>query len=330
MFDQRRPVHRDRRRRACRRPSGLAATWWWPKPQVGNTHPGATSPLGMVSACAYSGAYPTGYGRYRLSTEGVPPVLLRPAAGVGVHALPAVRAPARSASTTTTSGSPRCSSRSTTSARCGTLHDEVAEPGYYAATLGSGIRCELTVGPEVGGAPLHLPRAPRRAPRARLLARRSRHRRTGAPCRCGPTWSTVAPGVAQGEIVVEGVPLAVHLECDAPQLAPDALVRPAAHGRRHPPGLRQHPAHDAAPVRADLGGPDRGGADGRAAARVLAARRASRRRRTSTRSAGRGRTVRLRAASAPRRRGASTSTRSPSTPRRRRSARSSRPRCTTR
>ena len=26
----------------------------------------------MVSACAYSGAYPTGYGRYHLSTEGVP------------------------------------------------------------------------------------------------------------------------------------------------------------------------------------------------------------------------------------------------------------------
>ncbi len=56
-------------------PEGLAANWWWPKPQVGNTHPGATSPLGMVSACAYSGAYPTGYGRYQLATEGVPPTL---------------------------------------------------------------------------------------------------------------------------------------------------------------------------------------------------------------------------------------------------------------
>ena len=53
-------------------PTGLAGTWWWPKPQVGNTHPGATYPLGMVSACAYSGAYPTGYGRYDLVTEGVP------------------------------------------------------------------------------------------------------------------------------------------------------------------------------------------------------------------------------------------------------------------
>ena len=56
-------------------PHGLAATWWWPKPQVGNTHPGATFPFGMVSACAYSGAYPTGYGLYELNTEGVPPRL---------------------------------------------------------------------------------------------------------------------------------------------------------------------------------------------------------------------------------------------------------------
>lgn len=37
-------------------PDGLAARWWWPTPHVGNTHPGATYPLGMVSACSYSGA----------------------------------------------------------------------------------------------------------------------------------------------------------------------------------------------------------------------------------------------------------------------------------
>jgi len=55
--------------------TGLSATWWWPKPQVGNTHPGATSPLGMVSACAYSGAYPTGYGVHDLATEGIPSTL---------------------------------------------------------------------------------------------------------------------------------------------------------------------------------------------------------------------------------------------------------------
>ena len=56
-------------------PEVLAATWWWPKPQIGNTHPGATHPFGMVSACAYSGAYPTGYGLYDMSTDGVPPRL---------------------------------------------------------------------------------------------------------------------------------------------------------------------------------------------------------------------------------------------------------------
>src|SRR5204863_9820260 len=67
-------------------PSGLAATWWWPKPQVGNTHPGATSPLGMVSACAFSGAYPTGYGRYTKSTEGVPEEMFdRPQASGFTH-----------------------------------------------------------------------------------------------------------------------------------------------------------------------------------------------------------------------------------------------------
>ena len=54
------------------RATGLAASWWWPKPPVGNTHPGATHPFGMVSACAYSGGYPTGYGSYERSTEGEP------------------------------------------------------------------------------------------------------------------------------------------------------------------------------------------------------------------------------------------------------------------
>ncbi len=61
--------------------SGLAASWWWPKPPVGNTHPGATHPFGMVSACAYSGAYPTGYGVHDINTEGMPP---RQALGVEV------------------------------------------------------------------------------------------------------------------------------------------------------------------------------------------------------------------------------------------------------
>jgi len=54
-------------------PKGLAASWFFPKPMIGNTHPGATLPFGMVSACAYSGGYPTGYGRWGKCTEGLPP-----------------------------------------------------------------------------------------------------------------------------------------------------------------------------------------------------------------------------------------------------------------
>ncbi len=57
-------------------PTGLAAGWFWPKPQIGNTHPGACLPFGMLSVCPYTGGYPTGYGRYGKSLQGVPePVL---------------------------------------------------------------------------------------------------------------------------------------------------------------------------------------------------------------------------------------------------------------
>ena len=63
-----------------RRPTCPSRTGW-PRPGGGRSRrsatpiPGATYPFGMVSACAYSGAYPTGYGLYELNTEGVPPRL---------------------------------------------------------------------------------------------------------------------------------------------------------------------------------------------------------------------------------------------------------------
>ena len=52
--------------------TGPAAAWFWPKPQIGNTHPGACLPLGMVSVMPYTGGYPTGYGRYGKSLQGRP------------------------------------------------------------------------------------------------------------------------------------------------------------------------------------------------------------------------------------------------------------------
>lgn len=67
------------------KPVGIAATWWVPKPPVGNTHPGATLPFGMVSACAYSGAYVTGYGRFGLSLSGdAPPVAFKRHEALGI------------------------------------------------------------------------------------------------------------------------------------------------------------------------------------------------------------------------------------------------------
>ena len=152
-------------------PQGLAQTWWWPKPQVGNTHPGATYPFGMVSACAYSGAYPTGYGRYDLSTEGVPRscTTRRSHRASPTSSSPA---PARSASTTTTSASPRWWSRSTTSATPGSCSTRRAEPGYYAATLELGHPLRDHRRPQERGPPLHVPGAHGRPAGHRLLAGR--------------------------------------------------------------------------------------------------------------------------------------------------------------
>ena len=128
-------------------PTGLAATWWSPKPLVGNTHPGATHPLGMVSACAYSGAYPTGYGRYDLGTEGVPPTLFdHPVASGFTHfqqsGTGAIRKYYNYVRVT-----PMLEPLDALG-RHWDLHDEEASPGYYAATLGTGVRCEVTVGPK--------------------------------------------------------------------------------------------------------------------------------------------------------------------------------------
>ncbi|AKU15121.1 glycoside hydrolase domain-containing protein [Luteipulveratus mongoliensis] len=195
-------------------PKGLAATWWWPKPQVGNTHPGATYPFGMVSACAYSGAYPTGYGTYDFNTEGVPDVLYdRPVASGFTHFQQSGTGAIRKYYNYF-----RVSPMLGPLDDLGTtwdLSDEIAEPGYYAATLGSGIRCELTVGPKSA---VHRYTFPAHE-QARIVIDASTgglaipHSQT-VPLRAH--LAMLAPGVAQGEIHVEGVPLAVHLEVDAP------------------------------------------------------------------------------------------------------------------
>src|SRR5690606_8203834 len=93
------------------------------------------------------------------------------------------------------------------------LEDEAAEPGYYAATLSSGIRCEITVGPKSAVHRYTFPghRDARVVVDASLGGLAIPH---GATVPLRAHLETVAPRVAQGQIVVEGAPLAIHVECD--------------------------------------------------------------------------------------------------------------------
>ena len=206
-------------------PVGLARTWWWPKPQVGNTHPGATFPFGMVSACAYSGAYPTGYGLYELNTEGVPPRLHTEQLASGFTHFQQSGTGAIRKYYNYFRVTPMLEPLDALGTNW-LITDEEAEPGYYACTLGAqsagreGIRCELTVGPKSA---VHRYTFPAHAD-ARLVIDFSMG---GLAIPYGTTvplrahLETASPGVAHAEIVVEGAPLATHVEFDGgdwPQL----------------------------------------------------------------------------------------------------------------
>jgi len=195
-------------------PDGLAATWWWPKPQVGNTHPGATYPLGMVSACAYSGAYPTGYGRYTKNTEGRPSEIFDQSQASGFTHFQQSGTGAIRKYYNYVRVTPMIQPLDNLG-DAWPLHDEVAQAGYYAATLDTGMRCEITVGAKVA---VHRYTFPQH-PSARLVVDLScgglaiEHGRT-IPLRA--QLESIGHGRAQGTVVVEGVPLSVYLEVDSP------------------------------------------------------------------------------------------------------------------
>ena len=194
-------------------PHGLAETWWWPKPQVGNTHPGATYPFGMVSACAYSGAYPTGYGRYQLNTEGVPVELYDRQISSGFTHFQQSGTGAIRKYYNYFRVTPMLEPLDSLG-NAWELTDEQAEPGYYACTLSSGIRCELTVGPRTA---VHRYTFPAHRD-ARLVVDFSMGGLAipyGATVPLRSHLEALGPGVAQAETVVEGAPLATHVECDA-------------------------------------------------------------------------------------------------------------------
>ncbi len=192
-------------------PSGIAASWFFIKAQSGNTHPGDCLPFGMVSACAYSGAYVSGYGLNAPNTHARAPRAFDDYTATGFsHFHP---------SGTGAIGTYYNYAR-VTPLRGGldelgtryTLRDEIARPAYYAATLGeSGIRAELTVArraalhrytiPGDGQAlvALDLSAGGIEFPRMRTIPSHAE-------------MSRVAPDAAQGMVVMAGFPLYVYAE----------------------------------------------------------------------------------------------------------------------
>ncbi|SDD12905.1 alpha-1,2-mannosidase, putative [Actinokineospora iranica] len=168
----------------------------------------------MVSACAYSGAYPTGYGVYTKNTEGLPEEMFDgPQASGFTHfqqsGTGAIRKYYNYVRVT-----PMVQSLDALG-QAWPLRDEVAEAGYYAATLDTGIRCEITVGAK---AAIHRYTFPEHR-NARIVVDLScgglaiDHGRT-VPLRAYA--ESIGNGRAQGTVVVEGVPLSVHVEVDSP------------------------------------------------------------------------------------------------------------------
>jgi predicted alpha-1,2-mannosidase len=181
---------------------------------VGNTHPGATSPLGMVSACAYSGAYPTGYGQYAKSTEGVPEEMFDRLQASGFTHFQQSGTGAIRKYYNYVRVTPMVQPLDELG-QSWPLHDEVATAGYYAATLDTGVRSEITVGEKVA---VHRYTFPEQRS-ARLVIDLSIGGLAIDLGRTVPLRAQVESmgyGRAQGTVVMEGVPLSVHLEVDSP------------------------------------------------------------------------------------------------------------------
>jgi predicted alpha-1,2-mannosidase len=168
----------------------------------------------MVSACAYSGAYPTGYGRYTKSTEGLPEEMFDRVEASGFTHFQQSGTGAIRKYYNYVRVTPMIQPLDELG-RAWPLHDEIAEPGYYAATLDTGIRSEITVGEKVAVHRYTFPAYPN----SRIVVDLSigglgiEHGRT-IPLRAQV--ENLGQGRAQGVVVVEGVPLSVYLEVSAP------------------------------------------------------------------------------------------------------------------
>ena len=168
----------------------------------------------MVSVCPYSGAYPTGYGRYQKSTEGKPEELFDCMQASGFTHFQQSGTGAIRKYYNYVRVSPMMEPLDSLG-EAWPLYEETAQAGYYAAMLGTGVRCEVTVGEKVAVHRYTFP--PHR--NARVVVDMScgglgiEHGRT-VPLRAQV--ESMGHGRAQGTVVVEGVPLSVYMEVDSP------------------------------------------------------------------------------------------------------------------
>jgi len=168
----------------------------------------------MVSACAYSGAYPTGYGRYAKNTEGVPEEMFDALQASGFTHFQQSGTGAIRKYYNYVRVTPMVQPLDVLG-ESWQLSDEVAEAGYYAATLDTGVRCEITVGAKVA---VHRYTFPESSS-ARVVIDMSCG---GLAIELGRTVplraqvESMGYGRAQGTVVMEGVPLSVYVEVDSP------------------------------------------------------------------------------------------------------------------
>ncbi|MFK8023569.1 MAG: glycoside hydrolase domain-containing protein [Ilumatobacter sp.] len=205
--------------------TGLAAAWWWPKPPVGNTHPGATHPFGMVSACAYSGGYPTGYGAHERSTEGPPRRLTdtHDASGFTHFQQSGTGAIRKYYNYLRVTPVLARTDRTTDLAvidESVAIVDEDASPGWYRARLANGVVVDLTVGPKSA---VHRYTFDESGPASIVLdcshgGLKIDHGAT-VPLRADIRGGV--GGMAAGDVVMEGVPISFHVECDGPTRGDD-------------------------------------------------------------------------------------------------------------
>ena len=125
---------------------GMARGWNWLKAQMGNTIPGALTPFGWVSVCAYTGNYPCGYGRLRCCCEGVPGIADKEMVADGFTHFHHCGTGFAGRFYNYFLFSPGAAGSDFT--KFSRLTDETASPGHYAATLADrNCSFELTARP---------------------------------------------------------------------------------------------------------------------------------------------------------------------------------------